>query len=103
MSKQNTPILKLIKKRAEEIDKHIGMNDYQVNALTALIKSEFGVRNFTINIDLYSNPRLITIDAVDADSRPLYIKPKNPNILDAMLAFLGITGYKIKFSERPNE
>jgi hypothetical protein len=90
----------LVKKRASQIDEHLELTEEQTTKLMALIRDEFGVKNFTLDINLYSMPKMITINVVDSNFKPLYIKPKNPKILEAMLAFLGIVSYKMKFSER---
>jgi hypothetical protein len=101
---QERPILSLIKKTAEKIDNFIGISDNQIQALRHLVCETFGFKKIGFEIDLYSNPRTITIRAFLSDSnKEVYLKPKHPEVLEKMLLYLQIKDYVLKFKEKPNE
>jgi len=91
------PILKLIERKVKEIDDHLGLHENQVAALRHLVISAFGVKSVNIDIHYTTTPKAIVLTVLDAEGKKLIFKPKKPELLNQMLAFLGIKEYQIYF------
>ena len=90
-----------INKALKGIDKELnGLTDLHLKYLSYMIKYEFKIDNFRIEIDPKPRKRSIIIKCFDKNMKPVYIKPKNPEYMKKLPDVLNLKKWKINFEEK---
>lgn len=79
-----------------------GLEDQHLKYLTYYVRYELKVPNFRFKVDTTKNPKVLTIHCFTTgdDPKEVFIRPKQPDILDKMAKHLGLSQWKFEFARK---